>query len=220
MVEPGRWLVGPAGVLLASVVLVKRVGEARFVVLDAAMNDLMRPAMYDAWHGIVPLAAVEALAPARPADVVGPVCESSDTFARDRALPALAPGARVAILDCRCLWRGDEFGLQRPPARRRGDGRRRPLGRDPPAPGAGGDVARRNGSPMAARARKLNPPPRRRAPAPHSRSREWFGVTAPAANRARRAAPTPNSTTPLRPQGAKDARLRSAGGETAAQGSP
>ena len=99
VLEPGRWLVGPAGVLLASVVLVKHVGDARFVVLDAAMNDLMRPAMYDAWHGIVPLDAVAALAPARPADVVGPVCESSDTFARDRALPELAPGARVAILD-------------------------------------------------------------------------------------------------------------------------
>ena len=99
VLEPGRWLVGPAGVLLASVVLVKRAGDGRFLVLDAAMNDLMRPAMYDAWHGIVPLDAVAALAPARPADVVGPVCESSDTFARDRALPELPPGARVAILD-------------------------------------------------------------------------------------------------------------------------
>ena len=99
VLEPGRWLVGPAGVLLASVVLVKRAGEGRFIVLDAAMNDLMRPAMYDAWHGIVPLDAVTALAPARPAEVVGPVCESSDTFARDRALPELAPGALVAILD-------------------------------------------------------------------------------------------------------------------------
>ena len=99
VLEPGRWLVGPAGVLLASVVLVKRAGTGRFIVLDAAMNDLMRPAMYDAWHGIVPLDAVAALAPARPAEVVGPVCESSDTFARDRALPELAPGARVAILD-------------------------------------------------------------------------------------------------------------------------
>jgi diaminopimelate decarboxylase len=97
MVEPGRWLVGPAGVLLASVLLVK--GEERFVVLDAAMNDLIRPAMYDAWHGIVPLAAGNAVGPVRPVDVVGPVCESSDTFARKRPLPALPPGARVAILD-------------------------------------------------------------------------------------------------------------------------
>jgi diaminopimelate decarboxylase len=99
LVEPGRWLVGPAGVLLASVVLVKRDGPARFVVLDAAMNDLLRPAMYDAWHGIVPVGPTELAAPLTPADVVGPVCESGDTFARDRLLPALAPGARVAILD-------------------------------------------------------------------------------------------------------------------------
>lgn len=99
LVEPGRWLVGPAGVLLASVVLVKRDGDSRFVVLDAAMNDLLRPAMYDAWHGIVPVGPVDLVGPLSPADVVGPVCESSDTFARGRLLPALAPGARVAILD-------------------------------------------------------------------------------------------------------------------------
>jgi diaminopimelate decarboxylase len=98
-IEPGRWLVGPAGVLLASVVLVKRTATEPFVVLDAAMNDLVRPAMYDAWHGIVPLSATDVLAPATPATVVGPVCESSDTFARSRALPPLAPEARVAILD-------------------------------------------------------------------------------------------------------------------------
>ena len=92
MLEPGRWLVGPAGVLLASVILAKRAQGNRFIVLDAAMNDLVRPAMYEAWHGIVPVAAVDAVAPVAPADVVGPVCESGDTFARDRMLPALAPG--------------------------------------------------------------------------------------------------------------------------------
>jgi diaminopimelate decarboxylase len=99
IVEPGRWLVGPAGVLLAAVVLVKQAGAARFVVLDAAMNDLVRPAMYDAWHGIVPVSATVAVQPAFPAEVTGPVCESADTFARNRDLPPLAPGARVAILD-------------------------------------------------------------------------------------------------------------------------
>jgi diaminopimelate decarboxylase len=98
-IEPGRWLVGPAGVLLASVILTRESGGTRFVVLDAAMNDLVRPALYDAWHGIVPLSAVDALAPASPCDVVGPVCETGDTFARGRSLPPLAPGARVAILD-------------------------------------------------------------------------------------------------------------------------
>jgi diaminopimelate decarboxylase len=97
--EPGRWLVGPAGVLLTSVVLQKQTPGARFVVLDAAMNDLVRPAMYDAWHGIVPVSATDAVAPVSPCDVVGPICESGDTFARDRLLPALKPGARVAILD-------------------------------------------------------------------------------------------------------------------------
>lgn len=98
-VEPGRWLVGPAGLLLASVVLSKRTGERRFVVLDAAMNDLARPAMYDAWHGIVPVSAADAVHPTSPADIVGPVCETGDTFARQRDLAPLAPHARVAILD-------------------------------------------------------------------------------------------------------------------------
>jgi len=97
--EPGRWLVGPAGVLLASVVLVKQTAPEPFVVLDAAMNDLVRPAMYDAWHGIVPVSATDAIGPCRPVTVVGPVCESGDTFARSRSLPALAPDAIVAILD-------------------------------------------------------------------------------------------------------------------------
>jgi diaminopimelate decarboxylase len=99
MLEPGRWLVAPAGVLLASVVLAKQTGARRFIVLDAAMNDLIRPAMYDAWHGIVPVSAADAAAPAIAADIVGPVCETGDTFARDRSLPALGPEALVAILD-------------------------------------------------------------------------------------------------------------------------
>ena len=99
MVEPGRWLVGPAGVLLASVVLVKQAAEQRVVVLDAGMNDLARPALYDAWHGIVPLSPLLLHAALTPADVVGPVCESSDVFARNRPLPELAAHDTVAILD-------------------------------------------------------------------------------------------------------------------------
>jgi diaminopimelate decarboxylase len=97
--EPGRWLVGPAGLLLASVILEKRDASHRFVILDAAMNDLVRPSMYGAWHGIVPLAASQHAAPLSPADIVGPVCESSDRFAAKRPLPALRPGDRVAFLD-------------------------------------------------------------------------------------------------------------------------
>ena len=99
MLEPGRWLAGPAGLLLTRVVLTKSTAGRRFTVLDAAMNDLLRPAMYDAWHGMVPVSAADAVAPVFPADVVGPVCETGDTFARQRALPALQPGAVVAILD-------------------------------------------------------------------------------------------------------------------------
>ncbi len=99
-VEPGRWLVAPAGVLLATVLLVKRQrAEPPFVVLDTAMNDLLRPSLYGSWHGIVPLSPEAAVRPATPAHVVGPVCETGDTFARDRLLPALAPGDHVAILD-------------------------------------------------------------------------------------------------------------------------
>ncbi len=98
-IEPGRWLVGPAGLLLSSVVLVKQAPGARFVVLDAAMNDLVRPAMYDAWHGIVPVSAADAVLPTSPATIVGPVCESGDTFSRSRRLPPLRPNANVAILD-------------------------------------------------------------------------------------------------------------------------
>jgi diaminopimelate decarboxylase len=63
------------------------------------MNDLIRPAMYESWHAIVPVAAADAAAPTASRDVVGPVCETGDTFARGRALPALRPHARVAVLD-------------------------------------------------------------------------------------------------------------------------
>jgi diaminopimelate decarboxylase len=99
-IEPGRWLVGPAGVLLASVVRTKREGMARpIVVLDAAMNDLARPAMYGAWHGIVPVAASDLAAPCEMADIAGPVCESADIFGRAREIPAMDCHAVVAILD-------------------------------------------------------------------------------------------------------------------------
>ncbi len=99
IVEPGRWLVGPAGLLLSRVVLQKEGAARRFVVLDAGMNDLLRPALYDAWHGIVPVDAARLHAPVSPADVVGPVCETGDTFARERALPQFAPNDLVAVLD-------------------------------------------------------------------------------------------------------------------------
>ncbi len=99
MVEPGRWISGPAGVLLASVILQKTGAERRFVVVDAAMNDLVRPAMYDAWHGIVPVSPADYVSPIAPCDVVGPICETGDTFTRNRGLPSLDPGSLVAFLD-------------------------------------------------------------------------------------------------------------------------
>jgi diaminopimelate decarboxylase len=99
-IEPGRWLVGPAGVLLSRTIRTRRMHMPRpLVVLDAAMNDLVRPAMYGAWHGIVPVGAADLAAPAEPADIAGPVCESSDYFARDRMIAPLQDGAAVAILD-------------------------------------------------------------------------------------------------------------------------
>ena len=98
LVEPGRWLVGPAGLLLASVTRVKTTAQRRFVVLDAGMNDLLRPALYDARHGVVPVGAAVAAQRGMPAELVGPVCESSDRFGF-YDLPDLAPGAGVALLD-------------------------------------------------------------------------------------------------------------------------
>ncbi len=98
LVEPGRWLAAPAGVLLSSVILVKQ-GTPSFVVVDSAMNDLLRPSLYEAWHGILPLSAARAASKPGVAHVVGPVCESGDTLAADRLLPPLHPGDRVAILD-------------------------------------------------------------------------------------------------------------------------
>ena len=99
MIEPGRYLVGPAGLLVSSVVLEKWSGEKRFTVVDAAMNDLLRPAMYGAYHGILPVGAVDFQRRVSPTDVVGPVCETADCFAEGRLLPELAAGTRVAILD-------------------------------------------------------------------------------------------------------------------------
>jgi len=96
--EPGRFLVGNAGVLLATVLYIKKTPTKTFVVTDAAMNDLIRPALYEGWHEIVPLRAGDPAAERLPVDVVGPVCESGDFFAQDRPLPPLAPGDRVALL--------------------------------------------------------------------------------------------------------------------------
>lgn len=96
-IEPGRLIAGNAGLLVAGVIYVKQ-GEGReFLIADAAMNDLIRPAMYDAWHDIVPVREAEAGAAMTPYDIVGPVCESGDTFAKGRMLPALGEGDLIAF---------------------------------------------------------------------------------------------------------------------------
>jgi len=95
MVEPGRSIVGPAGVLLTRVLYRKRNGAKEFIVVDAAMNDLIRPSLYRAHHEIVPLRK-NALPPVK-ADVVGPVCETGDFLARDREMANVMPGDYLAV---------------------------------------------------------------------------------------------------------------------------
>jgi diaminopimelate decarboxylase len=95
--EPGRMLAGPAGLLVARVIYVKQGAAKRFVIVDGAMNDLIRPALYDAWHDIVPVSLPSPDVALAPADVVGPVCEPGDTFAVDRDLPPIAEGDLVAF---------------------------------------------------------------------------------------------------------------------------
>ena len=97
LIEPGRFIAAQAGALVARVLYVKRNGKKTFVITDAAMNDLIRPALYQAHHEIVPVRP-RAGKP-RIVDVVGPVCESGDFFARDRKLAPLAPGDLMALLD-------------------------------------------------------------------------------------------------------------------------
>jgi diaminopimelate decarboxylase len=97
LIEPGRFLVAQAGALLARVLRVKKNGKKTFVITDAAMNDLIRPALYQAHHEIVPVRPREGKP--RPVDVVGPICETGDFFARDRKLAPLEAGDLIALLD-------------------------------------------------------------------------------------------------------------------------
>ncbi len=120
--EPGRFLVGEAGVLLTRVVYLKPGADQDFAIVDAAMNDLLRPALYDAWHPI------EAVRPrtgeARRWQIVGPVCESGDFLARDREL-VLAAGDLLAVRARRRVRLRHELELQLASSRLRGDRRRR-----------------------------------------------------------------------------------------------
>ncbi|OSQ46134.1 diaminopimelate decarboxylase [Marivita geojedonensis] len=96
-IEPGRLIAGNAGILVSRVIYVKQ-GEGRqFLILDGAMNDLIRPAMYDAHHDIVPVLEPAPGVEYQPYDIVGPVCESGDTFAKNRMMPPLSAGDLVAF---------------------------------------------------------------------------------------------------------------------------
>lgn len=95
--EPGRVLSASAGLLVARVIYVKDGSTRRFVIVDAAMNDFIRPALYDAWHDIVPVRLPGPGASLAPADIVGPICETGDTFAVDRELPPFAEGDLLAF---------------------------------------------------------------------------------------------------------------------------
>ncbi len=97
ILEPGRVIVGNAGILVTSVLYVKEGAIRRFVVVDAAMNDLMRPALYNAFHGIATVMEAPAKTECKEVDVVGPVCETGDTFAVGRPLPPLKAGDLLAI---------------------------------------------------------------------------------------------------------------------------
>ncbi len=132
IVEPGRSLVGNAGLLVTRVLFVKQGEQRRFVVVDAGMNDLIRPSLYDAWHEIVPVEAPAAGSAEQPVDVVGPICETTDTFARQRPLPPVEAGDLLAFLSAgaygavmasgyngrlpapEVLVRGGEFAVVRP----------------------------------------------------------------------------------------------------------
>ena len=97
IMEPGRWIVAHAGVLLTRVLYIKETAARRFVIVDAAMNDLLRPALYEAFHPILTVNQPDDHAPLSPADVVGPVCESADSIATNRPMPPVAAGALLAI---------------------------------------------------------------------------------------------------------------------------
>jgi len=96
LIEPGRFIVGNAGILVTRVEYVKRTGRKNFVIVDAAMNDLIRPAFYDSYHEIVPLRRRTGARVS--SDVVGPICESGDFFAKDRPLPKVREGDYLALM--------------------------------------------------------------------------------------------------------------------------
>ncbi len=98
VMEPGRMIAGNAGILVSRVIYVKHGEGKTFIIVDAAMNDLVRPTLYDAWHDILPVKQPDAKTPTQIADIVGPVCESGDYMAQNREMPAVEPGDLIAIM--------------------------------------------------------------------------------------------------------------------------
>ena len=132
-IEPGRVLVGPAGVLLSRVVDVKQFpGAKRFIVLDAGMTELMRPALYNAYHRIEPLIRRDGAEV--PVDIVGPICESTDAYARDRQFPPVEVGDVVVVRDVGAYGAVDGPHLPAPAAAARSPDRWRRVARDSPPP--------------------------------------------------------------------------------------
>jgi diaminopimelate decarboxylase len=99
LLEPGRSIIAPAGALVTRVLYVKRNGNKRFTIVDAAMNDLIRPSLYQARHEITPVTLSGGRSERVQSDVAGPVCESGDFLARDAMLPALTPGEHICVFD-------------------------------------------------------------------------------------------------------------------------
>ncbi len=95
--EPGRMIAGNAGILVGEVIYIKPSGEKTFIIADTAMNDLIRPTLYEAWHEISPIEEAILTKPPIKGDLVGPVCETGDFMAKDRNLPALKPGDLFAV---------------------------------------------------------------------------------------------------------------------------
>lgn len=132
LMEPGRLIAGNAGILVTEVIFVKDGGEKNFVIVDGAMNDLIRPTLYEAWHEVIPVEISAVNAPPMTADIVGPVCETGDYLALERSMPEPKPGDLLAISSAgaygavqsgtyntrplipEVLVNGDEFHVVRP----------------------------------------------------------------------------------------------------------
>ena len=114
ILEPGRVISGNAGILVAEVLYTKQTPSKHFIIVDAAMNDLLRPSLYGSYHRIAEVRPMGR--PATIVDVVGPICESGDFLARGRQLPGMQAGEHLAVFFGRRLWLCDEFPIQLPPA--------------------------------------------------------------------------------------------------------